>query len=213
MRDTIPDFRRVTGFDDIQQKFLDAANSIIKDHKIVIGERTFDVTSLELYLRFHKLGELWNDPFIDRGSEAEEQFNAATWYIRQKKGAAYWRIDITAGNKAEVIQAGILIRGVNNIDGPARALHSFIKGSFSRRHWSSEELQLIKQIHGKRIDGSDGSPLRLEQRSTPLKVDLAKGKRKNLPKKDTKNSEGISIRDAALRVSIWKRYSADEKIS
>lgn len=209
----IPDFRCVTNFEDIQQRFISAARSMMLEYEIVFGDRPFNITSLELYLRLHKQSDLWDDPATDKGDESKEQYNRGTWYVRQKKGPAYWRIDITAGNVAEYIQAGILIRQLNGKSGPATAFQSFIRGGFGRHSWNQEELNLIERIHGKRVDGSDGSPLKLKRRLIPLNVELAKGKRKNLPKSEAKNREGIFIRDAALRVSVWKRYSSDERIA
>lgn len=210
MENVIPDFQGVTSFEDIQKRFIAAARSIILEHKIFYDGHQFDITALELYLKLHQRRDLWWDPATDEG--AKEQFNRGTWYVRQKKGPAYWRIDITAGNVTQNIQSGILIRQLNYAGGPASALHAIVRGGFGRHRWKPEEIALIERIHGKRIDGTDGSPLKLKRRSSPLNVGLGKGKRINLPASNAKNRDEISIRDAALRVSIWRKDSADEMI-
>jgi hypothetical protein len=71
------------------------------------------------------------------------------------------------------------------------------------------ESALVRQIHGKRIDGTDGSPLILKKRKETIDVSLAKGKRFNIPKSEARNCEGILISEAALRVSAWRKYSYD----
>jgi hypothetical protein len=76
----IPDFRNVTGFDDIYSRFLIAARSIMLEHDLVFdqrAERLLHITSLELYLRCSQ----WLDPNTDKNSE---QGNSKTWYIRRQ---------------------------------------------------------------------------------------------------------------------------------
>lgn len=181
-------------------------------HYLELKERKFNITALELYLKLHRQQNIWWDPATDTGIDAKEQFNRGTWYVRRKKAQRRWRIDITAGNVSECIQAGILIRQLDGLGGPqpgpATALHRIARGEFSCAPLKEEELDLLDKIHGKQIDGSDGSSLVLRRRSSSFTQTLAKGKRFNLPL----NVAG-SIRDAPLRVSIWRKYSTDTVIT
>lgn len=204
----IPDFREVRHLEDIQQRFFASARAIMLQHKLVFRETCFDISALELYLKLHDQKHIWFDSATDSDEISEEQFNSATWYVRQKKGPAYWRIDITAGDKASHIQAGILVRQLDGAGGPAMALHRIVRGQFKRNRWTCDERNLIAQIHGKRIDGSDGSSLVIMPRESPLPKTLAVGKRIRLPS----NDDDCSIREAALRVTVWKRFSADHKL-
>jgi hypothetical protein len=211
--DVIPDFRGVENFKEIQEKFIIAARAIILQHELVYRERRFDITALELYLKLHATPSIWCDRATDSDKLSDEQFNTGTWYIRQKKGPAYWQIDITAGSRSQGIQAGLLLRQLEDEGGPATALHRIIRGRFGRKSWEPEEYELMKQIHGRKVDGSDGSPLMLKLRSAALTTELGKGKRINLPKNDDHNFEGILIRTAKLRVGTWRRYSTDEPLN
>jgi hypothetical protein len=210
----IPDFRNVKNFAEIQRRFILSARSIMHGHILALGGNEFVPTSLELYLKLHDRRDVWWDSATDKDDVASyEQCKRGTWYVRQKKGQQYWRIDITAGNADERIQAGILIRqldgrgGLN--PGPAIALHRIVRGKFEDAQFDDEQMELIRQIHGKRIDGTDGSPLILKKRKETVDVSLAKGKRFNVRKSDAQNCEGIVISEAALRVSAWRKYSYD----
>jgi len=200
----IPDFRGVLHLEDIQNRFFASAKSIMLQHELMFREERFEITALELYLKLHQNPDIWFDRATDRDENANEQFNRATWYVRQKKGPAYWRIDITAGDMGERIQAGLLIRQLDGVGGPAKALHRIARGKFGRHSWMPDELDLIAQIHGKRIDGSDNCPLRLVRRPTPISKRLSKGRRINLPRNDDQNVHGCSIRAAPLRVAICR---------
>jgi hypothetical protein len=208
----IPDFQRVDGLSDIQDRLIASARTIMLHHELAIDHQRFEITALELYLKLHMTPDIWFDRATDRDDTAKEQFNRGTWYVRQKKGAAYWRIDISAGNIEQRIQAGILIRQLDMDGGPATALHRIIRGVFGRHPWNELELDLISRIHGKRVDGSDGSPLTLRPKCDPISRQLALGPRINLPQSLDRNREGNLIRGALLRVAIWRRYSADKPL-
>ena len=210
----IPDFRNAEKFAEIRRRFISSARSIMRGHILALGGNEFVPTSLELYLKLHDRRDVWWDSATDKDDVASyEQCKRGTWYVRQKKGQQYWRIDITAGNADERIQAGVLIRqldgrgGLN--PGPAIALHRIVRGKFEYGQFDDPQMELVRQIHGKRIDGTDGSPLVLKKRKETLDVSLAKGKRFNIPKSHARNCEGISISEAALRVSAWRKYSYD----
>jgi hypothetical protein len=160
----IPDFRNVTGFDDIYSRFLMAARSIMLEHDLVFdqfAERPLHITSLELYLRCSQ----WLDPNTDKNCE---QGNSKTWYIRRRgSNANTSRVDITAGCRAENIYCGLLVRGIDGDDGSGKAIKTILRGGkeASRRSWLEEEVKILDQIHGSQI--VDG-PLRLVRRENPL---------------------------------------------
>lgn len=206
----IPDFENVKNLAAIEDRFESSARAIMLDHELVFHDKAFNITSLELYLKLHNQKTIWYDPATD--DDAIEQYNSGTWYIMQKKGPAYCRIDITAGNKINEVQAGLLIRELDGFRGPSKALQGIVRGNFGRHSWTNEERTLIDSIHGKRIDGGDGSPLILRRRTQSLMLPLGKGKRINLPKNKYGSFEGHSTRDANLRVAIRGKYSADKLI-
>lgn len=208
----LPKFSDVKDFADIQARLISSARELMLEYYLEIRNNEFSITALELYLKLHNQKTVWWDASTDRDEDADEQFNSGTWYVRRKKGQRYWRIDITAGDISERIQAGILIRQLDGLGGhtpgPATALHRIVRGEFLSKPFDQEQLELLDRIHGRQIDGSDGSPLRLRRRPSPIMQSLAKGTRFNLPPK-----LDPSIRDAALRISFWRKYSADTVIA
>lgn len=217
----LPDFKGVKNFDDITKEFYPSACSIMSKWCIIndrIPGVQFHITSLELYLQIHNNPNVWNDPAIDEDERAKkEQKNRATWYVRQKKGHRYWRMDITAGDQTNQIQAGLLIRQIDGKGGrnpgPATALCRMVLGSegFREEKWTENEMSLLDQIHGKRIDGSDGSLLRLVRQSTPQPLEFGIGVRINIPIKKLVDSNGEKIKNPHLRVSVRQKYSSDFK--
>jgi hypothetical protein len=179
-------------------------------HYLKIKDKDFCITALELYLKLHKRKDIWWDAATDKDEDAKEQFNRGTWSVRRKKHQRFWRIDITAGIVREDIQAGILIRQLDGLGdkdpGPATALHRIVRGEFSDKPFNQEQLDLLNKLKGKKINGCDGSPLRHRPASIRQCL-LAKGKRFGLPPK-----LDASFHDAVLRVSIWRKYSADTVI-
>ena len=166
-RDPLPDFvgalSSASPENEIKRRFALSARDIMEAYYLQYRGRCFSICALELYVRIYDSKISWFDPYSDG---ADEQFNRGTWYVMQGRGPGYQRIDITAGSRADKIQAGLLIRGLDNRDGPALALQSLIgRPQYSRKRWSDEEAGLICQIHGKRIDGTDGAELKLVQRS------------------------------------------------
>src|ERR1700733_1863778 len=194
----LPAFEGVKNLTEIQARFISSARAIMLAHYLEFKDSNFSITALELYLKLHKQQNIWWDAATDKGQDAKEQFNRGTWYVRRQKAQRRWRIDITVGTVSECIQAGILIRQLDGSGGPqpapATALHRIVRGEYSCEPFKQEELDFLDKIHGKQIDGSDGSPLVLRRRSPSLAQCLAKGKRFNLPP-----NLNESIRDAALR--------------
>jgi hypothetical protein len=209
---TIPDFRGVERFEHIQERFIRTARSIMFEHHLQYGSSRFDITALELYLKLHQQRQIWWDAATDEGEDADEQFCRGTWYINKRKGPAYCRIDITAGCHSSGIQAGILIRQLNRRGGSGSALQAIIRGSFDRHRWNSEEHDHVREIHGKKIDGADGSPLRLVRRSAHVDGAIYMGARINIPKRHLeRNYEGILMREAPLRIATWRMKPLDEE--
>lgn len=210
--DAIPDFAGVENFEDIRQRFVRGARCLMFQYQLEYGSQRSEISSLELYLKLHRQPHIWWDSATDGDLKAQEQFNRATWYIRQKKGPAYWRIDITAGCQLLGIQAGLLIRAIDRDDGPAKALHAIVRGSFGRQSWNDDELKRIHEIHGQPIHGHLESPLKLVRRITFLQGPYYVGRRINIPVRHNGiNCEGISIRGAPLRIATWRMDSRDEE--
>lgn len=209
---TIPDFRGVERFEHIQERFIRAARSIMFEHHLQYGSRCFDITALELYLKLHQQPHVWWDAATDDGEDAREQFCRGSWYANTRKGPAYCRIDITAGCHSSGIQAGLLIRQLNRRGGSGSALQAIIRGSFDRHRWNSEEQARLREIHGRRIDGADGSPLTLIRRSAHTQGAVYIGERINIPSQHLdRNYEGILMREAPLRIATWRMKPLDEE--
>lgn len=151
----IPDFRGVSSFEEIQDRFVTAAKEIISNYHLEYGASQWRITALELYLRLNRYPSIWLDPSTDQDAE---QLKRETWYIRQKKAPGYWRIDITAGSEDEDIHAGLLIRGISGRDGPSLALHKMVRGDFLRGKWPENDISRLNEIHGTSIHSG---PLRL----------------------------------------------------
>lgn len=173
----IPDFRNLYSCDDLYQSFTSAAEFIMGGYALQIGPDSrplIQITSLELYMH----SEYWPDPNTDRNSE---QLKSGTWYVRRRgTNANTSRIDITAGSKANNIHCGMLIRGINYLDGSGKALKSIIRGDFkdgSARSWTAEEVGLLNTIHGCSVTDA---PLKLVTRTSSLNFVFRYAQRKGL---------------------------------
>lgn len=148
----IPDFRSATSYEQIRALFFDSARTIMLDHDLVFGlpeQRRMRITSLELYLH----SKDWPDPNCDRSCE---QLRTGTWYVKRNGlDANRSRIDITCGDSARNIYGGLLVRALNGVDGPGKALKRIVRGQVpSSSEWSDEEIEkLNKEINGKPIFG------------------------------------------------------------
>src|SRR5450631_4379496 len=93
----IPNFERVKNIEDIKLEFAVSAKSIMLEHDLFYGDKTWRITALELYL-FTSQTEAWRDPFTHR---EDEQRNTGTWYVHDNgsRSPNYSGIDITAGSK------------------------------------------------------------------------------------------------------------------
>lgn len=169
----IPDFSGVSSFEEIQDRFVTAAKEIIHNYCLEYGASRSRVTSLELYLRLNRSPSIWLDPSTDGDGE---QLKRETWYVRKMKGPRYWRIDITAGSEDDDIHAGLLVRGIDHIDGPALALHKIIRGGFYPNKWPEDDVRRLREIHGTCIYSG---PLKLSAKPEPKHSDLWIGPRVN----------------------------------
>ena len=194
----IPNFVGVSNFKEVQERFLDAAQSIMVDYEIVRSENRWRITALELYL-FTEASNVWRDPNTHRNPE---QANSGTWYVHSRPMNRSG-LDITAGDITQGVYAGLLIREVDQIDGPAKALKTLIREKFTRTgsafndpyNWSEKERALIANIHGRSIwDG----PLKLSRSSERVCRDVWIGPRLNL-------ADQSSPWDSPLRAAIGGR--------
>ncbi len=119
----IPDFVGVSGFKEIQERFMDAAQSIMVDYEIVRGANRWRTTALELYL-FTETSNVWRDPNTHRNPE---QAYSGTWYVHRRPMNRSG-LDITAGNIRHGLYVGLLIREIDLIDGGPVARLVGIKG-------------------------------------------------------------------------------------
>lgn len=184
----IPSFRGIENFeigqarfDEIQHRFVRAARTIMFDYYLVFHQfsepRIMQITSLELYS--YCAG--WQDPNTDRDPE---QLRSGTWYVvRKGNDASASRIDITAGCRCENIYCGLLIRGIDGVDGAGKAIRRIVRGKREvpqeyEWHWLPEEIDVIEQIRGRDVCSS--GPLRIAHRETsrPRKTEVRP--RKNL---------------------------------
>ncbi|ABE39676.1 hypothetical protein RPD_2446 [Rhodopseudomonas palustris BisB5] len=177
----IPDFQNASSYEEIEQLFLECARTIMLDYELVFGlpeQRRMRITALELYLH----SQAWPDPNCDRDNE---QLNQATWYVKRNGiDADRSRIDITCGNSSKNIYGGLLIRALDRVDGPGKALKQIVRGHVpSSSEWNDEEIEkLNKKISGTPIFGGY---LSLEPPQIPINGDVTLHQRMNL-----RNSEG-----------------------
>jgi len=199
-RSVIPNFVGVGKFDEIKDRFIVAARSIMLAHKLVYEENCWQITALELYLKLNDQPDLWRDP---TAHEDPEQLKRGTWYVHDYdpdsggRAPGYCGIDISAGCESSNIYAGLLIREIECVDGSAKALQTILRGTFRRDRWSDDEKRRLQQIHGKTIDSG---PLRLVARAAPIQGALWIGPRIFKAKKKPEPE----FRDCCLRAATWK---------
>jgi hypothetical protein len=154
----LPDFRGAGNIEEISSRFYSSATRIMSEYQLYFGAndqvRKLRITSLELYLYC----KAWSDPNADR---SKEQKGCGTWYVHRNGTLANnSRVDITAGDEAEDIHCGLLVRGVDGRDGSGRAIKKIIRGyEPSPQSWSPPEIDILDQINGAEITRS---PLKLQ---------------------------------------------------
>jgi hypothetical protein len=141
----IPDFRDANDIDTVLARFLPAAHHIMLEHELVYeSQPARQISELELYL--WSAQGLWKDPWTDGTCE---QLDRGTWYV--KVGAINRsRIDITAGrdDPQSPIWAGMLVRALNDQDGPSRALRSLVRSANeSSGEWTDLEAYRLCKIN------------------------------------------------------------------
>ena len=167
------------------------------------GQR-LQITSLELYL-YSK--SFWADPTTHAARcGIKDQLSFGRWYVHRYKEGGKFRppnrrcIDITAGSEKHEVHAGLLIRGINEIDGPALALNSFLVGpkpKGERRKWDYNG----KDEFFKRLNGSDVESGSIAVVDAPIQRQCSfyVGRRKGLPKPKTELEERYF--NSALRIT------------
>lgn len=181
----------VKSLEDIQRRFHAIAIELMSKYDIKLNhlpEHRLRISSLELYL-YKK--DIWEDPTTHAQKIGiNNQLTSGRWYVHRYKKDGKFRpprrrgIDITAGSESYGVHAGLLIRGVNGIDGPALATNSFLFGNMpksTRRNWSYSlrEEDLFHQIDDKSIDSDLVSVV---EASTPRSCDFYIGRRVGLSK-------------------------------
>ena len=118
----IPEFADDLTIDAIRARFINAARSIMLEHKLVRSDYCWDITALELYL--YRSG-IWPDEST-HGFRfgTREQLERGTWYLHRDGGLPPKRlgIDITAGSHNPEIHVGFLIAAIGGKDGSGRAV-------------------------------------------------------------------------------------------
>jgi len=211
----VPDFSYCADYRSVLETFVRAASTIMLDYVLMHSGREFSITSLELYLKISGKKLSWFDPALDGSPEQSE---SGTWYVMTRKGSRYWRLDITAGNRAKSIECGMLVRQLDGNGGiqpgPNTALTRLVSNSVAGSTPKASMSCGVAEVHGKKIDGSDGSPLFLRRRMRPIEVPIALGKRFNIPTgKRYIEINGQRLPDPELRLSLWRRYSEDKQVA
>jgi hypothetical protein len=205
----IPSFEGAKDLESAMLRFATAARSIMLQHELHFGGRSWQITALELYL-FTKGSEVWRDPFTHG---RDEQLNSGTWYVHDDGDRApnYSGIDITAGSRQGGIYAGLLIRELDQNDGSAKALQTIIRGEFLPKRagnvWSPEEKEILSTIHRGSVFSS---PLRLVPRALPRPAEpLWCGPRWGL---NPKTADAEKFASAPLRLATWQTKKHKEKM-
>ncbi len=89
---------------DFEKQFETIAKDLFFNYELVVNNSVYDFSELEFYVD-HKQKHC--DPFVHKD---EMQIRNGQWYFH---GSG---IDITIGNKENLVYGGILIRGIKNLD-------------------------------------------------------------------------------------------------
>lgn len=198
--EVIPNFVADLSIDAIRSRFINAARSIMLEHKLIRAEYCWEITALELYL--YRSG-VWEDRTTHR---ARAQLESGTWYIHRDGilPATRMGIDITAGSHSPEIHAGLLVAAIGGTDGSGCAVNTILRGrSEGKRSWDYSEAErkfLLEDVHNTSI--CSGPPnLRLVRRSAPKEAQLWIGPRKFGKKQSANMNE--RLRDASLRIATF----------
>jgi hypothetical protein len=201
----IPEFADDLTIEAIRARFINAARSIMLEHKLVRADYCWDITALELYLY---RSDIWPDEST-HGFRfgTREQLERGTWYLHRdgKLPPKRLGIDITAGSHDPEIHVGFLIAAIGEKDGSGRAVKTVLRGHSDNGDWdySDREKKLLSNdIHKRNIRA--GQPnLRLVRRSVAKEGSLWIGPRKNLGPTISER-----YRTACLRIATWRTSSA-----
>jgi hypothetical protein len=193
------DLSYVTSSEEMTKAFYRLAIKLMTEHAIELrhlnGRPRIRISSVELYL--HKPG-VWEDRAVHKWPL---QANAAGWYVHRRgknyRGATRRCVDITCGCKDVNAYGGLLIRGVENIDGPALALNQIVFGRPERpRCWDySQMTKFFEQMEKRSVWDGD---VRLVDAS-PLSSAIYIGRRLNLKYRDPETSKEFD--ESKLRIS------------
>lgn len=204
------DLSGVKTVNDVEAIFLSLARDICSRYEIHLGHLEsmppLRISSVEFYL--FKKG-VWEDPTVHGPKYGSlDQLESGHWYVHKWAGGKFYYVrrrgvDITVGNKRALIYASLLIRAVNEFNGPARALNSIMTGVVgpAKRAWTYSAA--TEDFMRNSLDGCDvrnGVVSLREERARGLSRGYI-GRRLNLggPKKP----EHREIYDSKLRFSTF----------
>ena len=209
----IPEFVADLTFEAIRSRFLNAARSIMLEHKLVRADYCWDITALELYL--YRSG-IWEDKTTHGFRfRTHKQLESGTWYIHKdgKLPPKRLGIDITAGSHVPEIHVGFLIAAIGETDGSGRAVKTILRGRPDSTDWDYSEQEknlIVEKIHSRSI--RSGPPnLRLIRRLAPKEGRLWIGPRKFGNKKQ-RGKIKEPFRSCCLRISTFPTTNPPMKL-
>ena len=137
--------------DEIIERLICVGEQLFYHFRICAHKKLFRITAVELYLKQH--------PHLDDPTAHghEEQMSHGDFYVhRYQNFRAPFRcgLDITCGSKKRKIYGGLLIRELDKIDGPSKALITLVDGHYNPKRskkWSASEKMKLKKIKGASI--------------------------------------------------------------
>lgn len=185
-------------FDALKKHFYRVGTDLLLKHEIElrhVGQR-LRISSVELY--FHKV-DVWEDPAVHKHPQ---QKSAGRWYVHRRgeryRGPRRRCVDITCGSEKAGTFGGILVRGVEDIDGPALALNQMVFGRPERpRCWDYKGRdEFFDGLEQKDVYSGD---VVLIEAKIPRAAKLYVGARRGLRYEAT--PDGKKFNDSELRIS------------
>jgi len=196
-------FANVRSFEEITQRFVEIAKSLMCSHELVYGERerVWRITAAELYLNTADGSAVWRDPYTHRNPA---QLDSGTWYVHDdgRRAPFYSGIDITCGSVG--VYGGLLIRELCSEH--RWVFQRIVRGKNVNRErkdntWTQDEKKLIGEaIHRQPIGSGLLKLVKIPWQDQQLFI----GQRIGLKKKsdaDISNSERELYRTASLRIA------------
>ncbi|MCW5691489.1 MAG: hypothetical protein KIT48_03915 [Pseudolabrys sp.] len=142
----IVDFRGVSNQHELEKRFVEIAEQLMSRYEIELRHRPdrprLQISALELYYYNEKV---WKDNSCHfKKFHADVQSRPWCWYVHHDANRYPTRIgiDITVGAGDETIGASLLVRAVNEFDGPGYALNTMLFGPHSggaKRNWAYKD--------------------------------------------------------------------------